>query len=69
MGDLIDLCLLLCDHADNVSDRAVYLLLFSTTLQCYYELERSVRDAMSSLKAESLKVTHYGEDMEAKSPT
>ena len=33
MRDLVEGCLLLCDHADNVSTLAVYLLHLSTTLQ------------------------------------
>lgn len=37
MRDLVEACLLLCDHADNVSDLSVYLLIFSTTLQTYCE--------------------------------
>ena len=37
MRDLVEACLLLCDHADNVSDLAVYLLNFSTSLQTYCE--------------------------------
>lgn len=37
MRDLVEACLLLCDHADNVSDLAVYLLEASTMLQTYCE--------------------------------
>lgn len=37
MRDLVESCLLLCDHSDNVSDLAVYLLHISTTLQTYCE--------------------------------
>lgn len=37
MRGLVETGLLLCDHADNVSDTSVYLLIFSTTLQTYCE--------------------------------
>jgi len=37
MRDLVESCLVLCDHADNVSDLTVDLLQFSTTLQTYCE--------------------------------
>lgn len=37
MRDLVRAYLLLCDHANNVSETCVYLLIFSTMLQMYCE--------------------------------
>ena len=46
MRDLVEGCLLLCDHADNVSTLAVYLLHLSTTLQRCCETGKTSRPAI-----------------------
>jgi len=47
MRDLVEACLLLSDHADNVSVLAVYLLQFSNSLQTYCETGKTSKQTIS----------------------
>ena len=68
MRDLVEGCLLLCDHADNVSTLGVYLLHCSTTLQRTCETGKTSEVPISCLEDPAyrpVQVTYYGKGMGA----